>query len=149
MKLYRIADNRYSTDLNGTGGLTTPGRWNRRGTPLVYLAEHISLAMLETLAHSPGLPEGRDLVTVKIPDNATVILVDALTLPSNWHRWPYLDELADLTEQWILNRNYWIMRVPSAIAPSEFIYLLNPLHPEHKTLELVSIEAHPFDPRLK
>lgn len=148
MTLYRIVDNRYSNDLNGTGGPFTPGRWNRRGTSLVYLADHVSLAIVEVPAHSPGLPEGRDLVTVKISDDATVMLVDTLTLPSHWRQWPYPDELADLTEQWILDRNYWIMRVPSAIAPSEFIYLLNPLHPEHKTLELISIEPHLLNPRL-
>ncbi|MEZ0542088.1 RES family NAD+ phosphorylase [Fibrella arboris] len=149
MILYRMADDRYASDLTGTGGLFTPGRWNRRGTPLVYLADHVSLAMIEVLAHSPGLPIGRMLATVEVPAKATIKPVDAADLPTDWRSWPYLDQLADLTEQWLAERTHWIMRVPSAIAPSEFIYLLNPLHPDHQTLKLVSIEPHLFDPRLK
>lgn len=149
MILYRIADDRYADDLAGTGGLFTPGRWHRRGTALVYLTEHISLAKLEVLAHSPILPVGRSLVTVSLPDNPSILLVDQADLPIGWQNWPYLDELADLTERFILDRKFWIMRVPSAQSPKEYNYLLNPLHPEHQTLKLVSIEPHPFDPRLK
>ena len=63
MKLYRIADDRYADDLNGTGGLFAPGRWHHQGTQVVYLAGSVSLAMLEVLVHSPGLPQGRSLVT--------------------------------------------------------------------------------------
>lgn len=149
MILYRIADDRYATDLTGTGGLFAPGRWHRRGTPLVYLTEHVSLAKLEVLAHSPKLPLGRVLVTVSLPDNPSMLIIEPDALPEGWHDWPYLDELADLTEQWLHERKCWIMRVPSAQSPSEHNFLLNPLHPEHATLKLVSVEPHPFDPRLK
>jgi len=41
------------------------------------------------------------------------------------------------------------MRVPSIHSPAEHNYLLNPLHPKHAMLKLVSVEPHPFDPRLK
>lgn len=149
MILYRIADDRYATDLSGSGGLYAPGRWHRRGTPILYLAEHVSLAKLEVLANSPGLPEGRVLVTVSLPDDLSMLIVELADLPQGWQEWPYLDELADMAEQWIRERKFWIMRVPSAQSPSEHNYLLNPLHPEHATLKLISIEPHPFDPRLK
>ena len=149
MILYRITDDRYATDLSGSGGLHTSGRWNRRGTPIVYLTEHISLAKLEVLAHSPGLPQDRALVTVSLPDEASIIHINPATLPRNWQEWPYLEELADIAERWITERKFWIMCVPSAQSPLEKNYLLNPLHPEHTTLKLVSTEPHPFDPRLK
>ena len=149
MTLYRIADSRYATDLNGSGGLFAPGRWHRRGTPLLYLTEHVSLTKLEVLAHSPSLPKERMLVTVSLPDDIPILIVDAVTLPDGWQEWPYLDELVDITEQWILEQKFWIMRVPSAQSPTEFNYLLNPLHPEHAKLKLISIEPHPFDFRLK
>ena len=149
MILYRIADDRYATDLSGSGGLFTSGRWHRPGTPLVYLTEHVSLAKLEVLAHSPGLPQGRSLVTVSLPDKSSIIHIDPAILPVSWHEWPYLDALADMTEQWVREQKFWIMCVPSAQSPIEKNYLLNPLHPEHATLKLISVEPHPFDPRLK
>lgn len=147
--LYRIADARFADDLKGTGGLYAPGRWHRRGTQVLYLTEHVSLAKLETLANSPGLPKNRVLVTVHLPDDASITTVDPSALPEGWQDWPYLEELADMAERWINERKCWIMRVPSAQSPTEVNYLLNPLHPEHATLRLVSIEPHPFDSRLK
>lgn len=149
MFLYRIADNRYATDLMGTGGLFAPGRWHRRGTAILYLAEHVSLAKLEVLANSPGLPTGRVLVTVELPDTPSMITITPPNLPVGWQNWPYLDELADMAANWIQEGKFWIMRVPSAQSFSEYNYLLNPLHPDHQTLKIVSIEPHPFDLRLK
>ncbi|MFD2569502.1 RES family NAD+ phosphorylase [Spirosoma soli] len=149
MTLYRIADDRYANDLKGTGGLFAPGRWHRRGMPVVYLAEHVSLAKLEVLAHSPSLPEGRALVTVSLPDDPSMLVVESKDLPHGWQDWPYLDELADITEQWIAEGVFWIMRIPSAQSPSEHNYLLNPLHPEHQTAQIISLEPHTFDTRLK
>ena len=149
MTLYRIADDRYASDLSGTGGLYAPGRWHRLGTPVVYLAGYIALAKLEVLANSPGLPRGRTLITLTLPDNASILTVKPIDLPEGWQEWPYLDELADLTQEWIQGRRFWIMRVPSAQSPSEYNYLLNSLHPEHQTLKIISIEPHPFDFRLK
>ena len=149
MILYRITDARYANDLNGNGGLFTPGRWHRRGTLLLYLTEHVSLAKLEVLANSPKLPKSRTLVTVAVPDNASITTTDAATLPEGWQNWPYLDELADIVAVWIREQQFWIMRVPSAQSPTEHNYLLNPLHAEHKTLKLISIVPHPFDYRLK
>ena len=105
--------------------------------------------MLEILANSRKIPKNQSLVTVKIPVTASITAINDGDLPENWPKVPYLDELADMTEQWILEQKYWIMRVPSAHSPTEFNYLLNPLHPEHTTLKLVSVEPHPFDPRLK
>jgi RES domain-containing protein len=54
MPLWRIAKHtvEYSaTDLSGGGARSTGGRWNSKGTPVVYAATSIALATLETLAH--------------------------------------------------------------------------------------------------
>lgn len=149
MILYRIANTTYAHDLNGTGGLFGPGRWHREGTRIVYLSERVSLAKLEVLANSEITPRNQALVTVEIPDTVTVHAIDATNLPSGWKRIPYMKELADITEQWIREQQFWIMRVPSVHSPNEYNYLLNPQHPEHQTLKIISIEPHPFDLRLK
>lgn len=149
MKLYRITKTKYASDLQGTGGLYGPARWNREGKRLLYLAEHVSLAKLEVLANSRIIPKNQSLVTVEIPQDATITVINSEDLLADWARIPYLEELADIAERWIFEQKYWIMRVPSVHSPSEFNYLLNPLHPEHATLNLISIEPHPFDPRLK
>lgn len=149
MYLYHITKSTYALDLQGTGGLYGPGRWNREGTRLLYLAEHVSLAKLEVLANSRQIPKNQSLVTVEIPKSATIKFVDSAELPDGWEAIPYLEELADIAERWISEQKFWIMRVPSAHSPTEFNYLLNPLHPEHKTLKLISVGPHSFDTRLK
>jgi len=149
MYLYRITKSTYAHDLQGTGGLYGPGRWNREGTRLLYLAEHVSLAKLEVLSNSRQIPKNQSLVTVEIPESATIKFVDSAELPDDWEKIPYLEELADIAERWISEQKFWIMRVPSAHSPTEFNYLLNPLHPEHTTLKLISVGPHSFDTRLK
>lgn len=149
MKLYRITKTNYASDLQGTGGIYGPGRWHREGTRLLYLAEHVSLAKLEVLANSRKSPKNQSLVTVEIPDNASITHIEHEDLPVGWEKIPYLEELADIAEQWIREAKFWIMCVPSAQSPIEKNYLLNPLHPEHATLKLVNVEPHPFDLRLK
>ena len=149
MNLYRIAKIAYAADLRGLGGLYEAGRWHREGTQILYTSEVVSLAMLEVLSHWQKTPTGLVLVTMGIPATATINIVEFDMLPVSWRELPYLPALADLTQQWIQEGKCWIMRVPSAHSPTEFNYLLNPLHPEHTTLKLISVEPHPFDPRLK
>ena len=149
MTLYRITKNKFANDLSGTGGLYGAGRWHREGTRILYLAEHISLAKLEVLANSRKLPQNQSLVTVELPKDASIVHLDPHSLPQGWEDIPYFEELADISEKWIEEGKFWVMRVPSAQSPTEHNYLLNPLHPEHKTLTLVSIEPHLFDSRLK
>ena len=54
----------------GTGGLYAAGRCNHKGTPVIYAAQHVSLALAEMLVHldSSELPLDYALVTIEIPD---------------------------------------------------------------------------------
>ena len=149
MFLYRIAPTLYADDLSGTGGLYRSGRWHTVGTRIIYTSEHVSLTMLETLANWTQLPEDVSLVTLEIPDLASVYDVERNKLPDDWNLTPAPFNLAEIADEWIEKWQHWLMRVPSIHAPTEFNYLLNPLHPEHKTLNVVSIESIIFDPRLK
>lgn len=149
MKLYRISKETYANDLTGIGGLYGPGRWHREGTRIVYAAESISLAMLEVLGHWSKIPADMSLITLTIPDMASIKTVEVSQLPGDWRNSPAPQELADIGANWIREGMFWLLRVPSVHVPTEFSYLINPLHPEHQTLTISSIEPHPFDARLK
>ena len=58
-------------DLSGKGAEITGGRWNDKGTPLVYTSTNRALAALETIVHlnSGGLPLNRYLVEIVIKDD--------------------------------------------------------------------------------
>ena len=49
MLLYRISKSKYAKDLSGEGARRAGGRWNFKGTPVVYTADSTALATLETL----------------------------------------------------------------------------------------------------
>lgn len=85
MILYRMAKLAYASDLSGTGGLLGSGRWHRQGTRILYTSEHVSLAKLEVLANSPILPQNYALVTLELPDSATIQTLHASDLPADWN----------------------------------------------------------------
>lgn len=53
-------------DLTGKGAEITGGRWNQKGTAMLYTATSRALAGLETFVHlnSGGLPLNRYLVAI-------------------------------------------------------------------------------------
>jgi RES domain-containing protein len=51
IEAWRFAKQPYASDLSGEGAKRTGGRWNSRGLPVVYLAEHPALALVEIRAH--------------------------------------------------------------------------------------------------
>ena len=149
MLLYRITSPSYANDLQGTGCLYTNGRWHYKGTRILYTSEHISLAKLELLANSSVIPKNQVLVTIKIPENVLINDLSSQQLPDYWYQFPYPTVLADLTELWIKEGKFWIMKVPSAQSLTEHNYLFNPLHLQHSLATVANVEAIHFDKRLK
>lgn len=149
MQLYRITSPAYANDIQGTGCLYTSGRWHYKGTRVLYTSQYISLAKLELLANSPVIPKNQVLVTIGVPEKASIKEVPASDLPANWWQFPHPTALADYTESWIKEAKFWIMKVPSAQSLTEFNYLLNPLHEQHSLAKVIKIEDIHFDKRLK
>ncbi len=90
MRVYRITHQKRASDLQGTGGLYTSGRWHRKGSKILYTSQSIALAKLEVLANASGkVPTKQVLVTLEFPDNSSKVIVNTGDLPKNWHRFPY------------------------------------------------------------
>ena len=52
IRAWRIVQMRFTDRaFEGEGARLFGGRWNRRGTPIIYTAESLSLAMLEILVN--------------------------------------------------------------------------------------------------
>ena len=149
MNVFRLGQQPHIASTAGLGGLYSEGRWHKLGSPVLYTSAHLSLAKLEVLANAPALPEGYFALTLEIPDTASIKCLEVSGLPSGWKEMPYSSATMQLGETWLREGRFWLLRVPSAQSPTEYNYLLNPLHPEHKTLRVVSLEPHPFDTRLK
>jgi len=149
MILYRIAKCLYINDLSGTGARLYGGRWNGVGNAMVYLAANRAMAVLEVLVHlSPTIfPQDFCIAEIEVPGNS-VLTVDNQALPANWQDVSPPNELKQLGDYFIKQQQYLLMKVPSAILPQEFNYLMNPLHPEAVKIKVLNQQSFSFDERL-
>ena len=134
MELYRVAKKAFAIDLTGEGARRTGARWNPVGMPVVYTAEHSSLAALEILAHCDRscAPPVLQLATITIPDNATVCSPSQAELPPGWNTRPEDMSTVEFGRKWLERRDASVLKVPSVLLPygKGWNFILNPLHPE-------------------
>lgn len=147
--LYRIANCNYAGDLSGTGARLYGGRWNSEGKAMLYLASSRALAVLEVLVHLNPLiiPDNFCIAEVEVPDNS-ILLLDIALLPRNWHDVSAPAALKEIGDAFLKKQEYLLMRVPSAVVPAEYNYVLNPQHPEAKNIRVINKEPFDFDERL-
>jgi len=150
MIVYRITKTRYINDLTGTGARQYGGRWNHKGTGIIYASESRSLAILEYLVHVPLsiLPSDLSIVSISIPDTINLNEIPAFSLPENWKIYPAPLKLADIGTNWAMSNESLLLRVPSVVVEHEFNILINPSHPDIKHVSILNAEKYLFDDRL-
>lgn len=135
--------------FTGEGSAKRGGRWNNTGIRIVYCAESRALAALEILAHAGevGVLGAIEWVCLSalIPDDC---IEKPPRYPATWRQFPHSPETRDFGDTWARAGRAAVLRVPSAVVPGEFNYLLNPAHPDFTRLEIGQPEPFLFDPRL-
>jgi len=154
MVVFRIEKEKYlQTSLTGIGASMTEGyRWNSLNTRIIYTAETRALATLEVSVHldlSEDLPDDRYYVEIEIPDTITIQEVKAEDLPEDWNAKPPTLITQTIGDDFVNYKESAILKVPSAIVPQEFNYLINPNHPDATKIKVVSATKMSFDSRLK
>lgn len=150
MNVYRIAKTDYRKDLSGNGASIYGGRWNQKGTKIVYTSENRSLATVEYLVHLPLslIPTNLSLVTLDLPDEIIPEEINVSKLPINWRAYPAPSELADIGTNWTSKNESLLLRVPSAVVEYEYNVLLNPMHPDMNRVSILEIKRLIIDNRL-
>jgi|SRR6187402_1527806 len=145
--LWRISN--YNT-LDGLGGERADGRWHtaERGKRIAYLAESPALAILETLVNLKGspdlLPDTFQLLEIAMEESASI--EEAPKLTKGWES--ALARTQSIGDRWLLKRESALLKVPAAVAPYSFNYLLNPLAPGAGSLKIKSAGRVAYDRRL-
>jgi RES domain-containing protein len=124
-----------------TGAMLAGGRWNPIGTPMLYTAQHLSLACIEVLVHLDKGQLPRDYVWSKI----------ALPETPDLLRFENLREIASCQRsggEWVCANHGLAAQVPSIVIPEESNILLNPNHPSFAALQWTDPQPFRFDPRL-
>lgn len=150
LKGYRLVRREHAdTAFSGYGAFKFGGRWNSVGRTCVYLAEHESLAMLEVLVHANAAEILEQFALFEIELLPDLVLMGS-NLPANWRSYPAPHSTVAYGDQWLESQTSLGLKLPSAIVPREWNYLLNADHPGFKAaLQTVKELPFSFDPRLK
>lgn len=148
MIAYRIADARHPI-YDGTGAMLRGGRWNSRGTPVIYAAESYAGAMLEVLVHAnlSVPPKHHQVVRIDIPGKVKVETVSMSDLPG----WDAENLRATQTfgDQWLRECRSPVLRVPSVVTEGrECNILINPAHVQASFIQPSAPEPVKWDLRL-
>jgi RES domain-containing protein len=148
MIVYRICNSLYNDDLLGTGAKLFGGRWNSRGLAMLYVAENISLTVLEMLVHNQFKDFAIELSLLKIsvPDTAEVKEIKLNKLKKEWiEDYSYTKFIGN---EFIKSTNHLLLKVPSAVVNEEHNFLINPLHPDFKKVKIIEVKPFSTDKRL-
>ena len=151
MNLYRIVKSKTRTnDLSGTGAYRAGGRWNNKGTYMLYTSMNSSLALLESLVHFDilDIPPQLYIMELEVDDQAPIFILPAEGYPENWRQQEMIEN-KNMGDQWMEEKKFLAIKVRSAVNTFEFNYLLNPLFPRyHDLVKIKNVTEIIFDNRL-
>lgn len=137
--------------LDGAGGREVANRWNEAGHPIIYASATPSLAALEALANlpNPRFFGERTILELDIEaDTEEVSLEMTLRL---LHDAPHDDPEANTREfgtVWLTEKRSLALLAPSFVLPYERNVLINPLHPDARSLRIIRQGRIRLDQRL-
>jgi RES domain-containing protein len=144
---YRILKRRFvGSAFSGEGARRYGGRWNSSGVAVVYTSSVISLAILEWRANLTQWPAPPSVI-IEIEFDASLIWSPP-KLPAGWKRWPCPKTNAAVGDNWVRFGSSAVLKLPSAVVPEEFNYILNPAHPDFGRISIGKPRVFKADPRL-
>ena len=137
-------------DLSGKGAELSGGRWNRRGTPLVYSSASRALACLETVVHltQTPLPLNQYLIEITVPQDAWAKATRFNgTQAIGWDAEPAGKVSLDWGTAWAKSRSTLLALVPSVVVEEEFNVLINPGHSDAGLVRARKVRRWLYDAR--
>ena len=150
MIVYRLAKEKYCNDLSGKGAELSGGRWNSKGSVIIYTSASRALCTAEIAVHIPIgiIPGNYFLAEIEIQDDITMEEVSVLQLPAKWNQFPHSHETQKIGDQFIASNKTLLLKVPSAVVQGDFNYLINPQHADFSKVKIRNTESFSFDERL-
>lgn len=151
MELYRISQEKYADDLSGNGAKLYGGRWNSEGIFALYTSSSRSLALLETLAHTPAKMLDQKtymLISLALPDSINIEELDKNKLSPGWNAPDTRPLTKKLGDKFLQRNNGLLLAVPSVLMPEENNYLINPLHRDSNKIKITFKRRIQFDIRV-
>jgi RES domain-containing protein len=140
---------RVKSAFTGEGARVYGGRWNSRGTAVVYVSEHESLAALELFVHLTPLSPNANYLSFRLEwDDKITEYFPLKNLPPHWNTEPPTLQTMQVGDEWVRAGKSVALAVPSVLSTSETNFLLNPKHPDFKRIKIGHPVEYRFDSRL-
>ncbi len=151
MKVFRIGKTKYASGFfDGEGSYKYGGRWNTQGTRIVYTADSLALATLELVVHFDGeqVKNSYSFTEVGFDESLVAAVEDLARLPKNWNSSPAPLAIQHIGDNWLRSGVSVVLRVPTAVLPLGFNYLINITHPDFPKLGIGKPKRLSLDSRL-
>jgi RES domain-containing protein len=148
---YRIFKTKFAKSwFDGEGAFLYGGRWNSRGTRILYTSDSLSLAALEILVNlnSAELLSSYSYAKVEFEEKDVLPVEEIVKLPKNWSSSPPPSAVQRIGDEWAVSMQSLVLRVPTSVVPGEFNFLLNVGHPNFSTIRRSKPQLFRFDDRL-
>jgi len=150
VKIYRVAKKNFIQDLSGEGARLYGGRWNKKGDAMVYFSEHLSLCVLEVLAHMNYQFFTKDFfyIEAEISEKSITSIIKPKTITENWRMNPPISTTQEYGSNWLSSNLGLALAVPSAVLPTERNILINPTHKLISKLKIITSDSLDLDSRM-
>lgn len=149
MLVYNIRKAQYAEQLTASG---FANRWNKNNEYVIYAGSSISLSTLELVVHRAAIQVENDykLLTIALNmDEYDVQTIDVRNLPKNWRSILAYPILQKIGSTWYQKKEKLLLKVPSAVVPQEFNFLINTQHPDFVSkVRIDSLQNFLWDDRL-
>jgi RES domain-containing protein len=127
------------------------GRWNSAGRKVIYAAESIPLAFLENMVRRQGVGFNHDfrIMIIEVPDGLTIAEIDISSLEEGWRDFNDYSKCQPVGDAWYDERKALILKVPSAVMPEAYNYVINSEHRDFGLIKLVAVTDLVPDERIE
>lgn len=148
MLVYRIVHKKYSSGLFASG---LKGRWNSSGKKVIYTAESIPLAFLENMVRRQGVGFNSDfrILFIEIPDSIKALTINASELEDGWRNFKDYSKCQPIGDKWYEEAKTMILKVPSAVLPESYNYVINTELADYPLIKLIEITDLVPDERIE
>ena len=113
------------------------------------MADSLALATLEVMVHGVSYATLQNYVCIVATIPKKIVQeVYLKSLPRNWREDLPSAEVRALGDRWLNEQKSAALKVPSAVIPVEFNYVLNPRHKDFGKIEIAEPLSLAFDKRL-
>src|SRR5690606_6631549 len=147
--VYNLRKEKFAQSLTASG---VANRWNKNEEYVIYTGSSRALSVLELTAHRAfiRIDETYKFLVIELTISESDIKeIDVEDLPKNWQSFTAYPVLQKLGSQWYQAKEQLVLKVPSALVPREFNYLIHTRHPEFsKKVKIKETESFNWDERL-